>query len=142
MDKIYVVAADASRARIFAREARVLREVDTLTHPESRLHAGDLRTGGEGAAFSGPGSSQRQTGNDEATSEKQAAFFAKEVASYLRDARTQGKADEMILIAEPKFLGALRDKLDKPTLDCVTRTLDKDLSKASEEEIADKLGWR
>lgn len=141
MDKTYVVAADASRARIFACEARVLREVHTLTHPEGRLHAGDLRTGGQGEAFSGPGASQRHTGNDQATSEKEAEFFAKEVATYLRDARTQGKADEIILIAEPRFLGHLRDKLDKTTMKCVTQTIDKDLSKASEEEIAQKLGW-
>ncbi|KAA0017208.1 host attachment protein [Salinicola corii] len=137
MDKIFVVAADASRARVFAREARVLREIETLTHPESRMHTGDLRTGGEGSATSG--ASQRQTGNDDATSEKQAMFFAKEVAGYLRNARTQGKADKFVLIAAPQFLGQLRDKLDKPTLDCVIQTLDKDLSKASEEEIAGKL---
>ena len=124
-----------------AREARVLHEVHTLTHPEGRLHAGDLRTGGQGEAFSGPGASQRHTGNDQATSEKEAEFFAKEVATYLRDARTQGKADEIILIAEPRFLGHLRDKLDKTTMKCVTQTIDKDLSKASEEEIAQKLGW-
>ncbi|OLO05718.1 MULTISPECIES: host attachment protein [Salinicola] len=137
MDKTFVVAADASRARIFAREARTLREIETLTHPESRLHTGDLRTGGKGEATSG--ASQRQTGNENATSEKQAMVFAKEVAGYLRDARTQGKADKFVLIAAPQFLGQLREKLDKPTLDCVIQTLDKDLSKASEEEIAGKL---
>ncbi|WP_110707160.1 host attachment family protein [Salinicola sp. CR57] len=137
MDKTFVVAADASRARIFALEARVLREIETLTHPESRLHTGDLRTGGEGSATSGP--SQRQTGNDNATSEKQAMFFAKEVAGYLRTARTQGKADKFVLIAAPQFLGHLREKLDKPTLDCVVQTLDKDLSKANEDEIISKL---
>ncbi|WP_251975989.1 host attachment protein [Salinicola avicenniae] len=139
MEKIYVVAADAARARIFARQANVLREVETLTHPEGRAHTGDLRTGGKGEATSGP--SQRQTGDDNATSDKQEMFFAKEVADYLRDARTQGKADEFILIAAPQFLGLLRDKLDKPTHSLVTKTLDKDLSKASEDEIASKLGW-
>ncbi|OLO09346.1 hypothetical protein BTW08_02245 [Salinicola sp. MH3R3-1] len=137
MDKTLVVVADAARARIFARAAKSLQEIETLTHPESQLHTGDLRTGGEGSATSG--ASQRQTGNDNATSEKQALAFAKEVASYLRDARTQGKADNFVLIAAPQFLGQLREKLDKPTLDCVTQTLDKDLSKASEDEIAAKL---
>ncbi|MGM8851121.1 baeRF12 domain-containing protein [Salinicola halophyticus] len=137
MDKTLVVVADAARARIFARAAKSLQEIETLTHPESQLHTGDLRTGGEGSATSG--ASQRQTGNDNATSEKQAMAFAKEVAGYLRDARTQGKADNFVLIAAPQFLGQLREKLDKPTLDCVTQTLDKDLSKASEDEIAAKL---
>ncbi|GHB12607.1 host attachment protein [Salinicola rhizosphaerae] len=140
MDKIYIVAADAARARIFARQANVLKEVETLTHAEGRAHTGDLRTGGKGEASAG--ASQRQTGNEDATSDKQEMFFAKEVAGYLREARTQGKADEFILIAAPHFLGQLRDKLDKPTQALVTKTVDKDLSKASEDEIAAKLGWK
>lgn len=139
MEKTYVVAADAARARIFVRQANVLREVETLTHSESRLHTGDLRTGGKGESTSGPG--QRQTGDDNATSDKHEMFFAKEVAEYLRDARTQQNMTDLILIAAPQFLGKLRDKLDKPTQALVTQTLDKDVSKASEDEIAKKLGW-
>ncbi|WP_110685713.1 host attachment protein [Salinicola aestuarinus] len=139
MEKTYVVAADAARARIFVREANALREIEALTHSESRLHTGDLRTGGKGEATSG--ASQRQTGDDSATSDKHESFFAKEVAEYLRDARTKHNVEAFILIAAPQFLGELRDKLDKPTQALVTKTLDKDVSKASEDEIAKKLGW-
>ncbi len=134
----YVVATDAARARVFAYAAGVLREVDNLVHPESREHTGDLRTGGKGEAVNAGGQA-RQTGNDDATAEKHAMFFAKEVADYLKQARTQGKAERFVIAADPKFLGALREKMDSSTRDLVVKELDKDLSKASEAEIEEKL---
>lgn len=137
----YIVTADAARARILVHESGKLREIDTLVHPESQQHTGDLRTGGKGEQGGGGDTkSQHQTGNVEATADKHAAFFAKEVAKYLHDARTQGKADSFIIVAEPQFLGALRKQLNAATRDCVVKEIDKDLSKASETEIAEVIG--
>ncbi|MBZ9558423.1 MULTISPECIES: host attachment protein [Modicisalibacter] len=136
----YIVATDAARARVFAYAAGKMNEVEDLSHPESREHTGDLRTGGKGESGGGGGANLRQTGNDDATSDKHAMFFAKEVAGYLKDARSQGKADSFVIIAEPRFLGLLRDKMDSNTRDMVVRELDKDLSKASKEKIAEALG--
>ncbi|WP_136065173.1 host attachment protein [Modicisalibacter radicis] len=137
----YIVVTDAARARVFARDAGVLNEIEDLAHPESREHTGDLRTGGKGEAGGGGGPNLRQTGNDDATSEKHAMFFAKEVADYLKNARSQGKADSFVIVAAPKFLGQLRDKMDSNTRDMVIKELDKDLSKASKEQIAEALGY-
>ncbi|MDW5375796.1 host attachment protein [Halomonas sp. HP20-15] len=137
----YIVATDAARARIFAHAAGVLNEIEDLVHPESREHAGDLRTGGKGEAGGDSGPNLRQTGNHDATSEKHEMFFAKEVADYLKNVRSQGKADSFVIVAAPKFLGMLREKLDSNTRDMVTKELDKDLSKASKEQIAEALGY-
>ncbi|WP_163647904.1 host attachment protein [Modicisalibacter sp. 'Wilcox'] len=138
MSTTYIIATDAARARVFAHAAGVMREVEDLVHPESREHIGDLRTGGKGE--SGGGAHLRQTGNADATLEKHAMFFAKEVAHYLKQARSQGKADHFVIIAEPRFLGQLRDKLDDATRKLVVKELDKDLSKATKEQIAETLG--
>lgn len=135
----YIVVTDAARARVFARAAGVLNEIEDLAHPESREHTGDLRTGGKGEAGSGP--NLHQTGNEDATADKHAMFFAKEVADYLKNARSQGKADSFMIIAAPKFLGQLREKMDSNTRDMVIKELDKDLSKASKEQIAKALGY-
>ncbi|WP_048308309.1 host attachment protein [Halomonas sp. PR-M31] len=134
----YIVVSDAARARVFAHAAGNTQEIDNLVHPESREHTGDLRTGGEGAATSGSGQ-QHQTGDDDATSEKHAMFFAKEVADYLKNARSQGKADNFVIAAAPQFLGHLREKMDSNTRDMVIKEIDKDYSKASVEEITEKL---
>lgn len=136
----YIVVSDAARARVFAHAAGAMREVDTLVHPESRLHTGDLRTGGKGEVDQSVGDGRNQSDHAVTTMEKHAMTFAKEVAQYLHQARTQHKADDFILVADPKFLGALRDKLDKPTRDHVIKEIDKDLTKASEEQIAETVG--
>lgn len=136
----YIVASNAAHARVFAHEVGAFKEIDQLDHPESQAHAGDLRTGGEGAEGSGAGhGNPRATGNQQATSDKHAAFFAKEVAEYLKAAYEKNHADRFILIAEPRFLGALRDKLDHTTRDAVSREIDKDLTKQSADDIRKKL---
>jgi len=135
----YIVVADAARARIFTHEAGALREIDNLVHPESREHTGDLRTGGKGEQGGGATQSQRQTGNVEATADKHAAFFAIDLANYLKQARIQGKADGFVIAADPRFLGVLREKMDSNTRDKVIQEVDKNLSKASEKEIAEAL---
>ncbi|ASK33581.1 host attachment protein [Alloalcanivorax mobilis] len=133
----YIVASNAAHARVFAHEIGVLREIDRLEHPQSQMHTGDLRTGGKGTRSGGPSDApQRATGNQQATSDKHAAFFASEVAEYLKDARASAQADRLMLIAEPRFLGVLRQKLDTPTRNAVIREVDKDLTKASVDQIA------
>ena len=136
----YIVASNAAHARVFAHEVGTFKEIDQLDHPESQAHVGDLRTGGKGSEGSGAlHGNPRATGNQQATSDKHAAFFAKEVAEYLKSAHERNHADRFILIAEPRFLGALRDKLDHPTRDAITREIDKDLTKQNVDDIRKKL---
>lgn len=136
----YIVASNAAHARVFAHEVGVFKEIDQLEHPESQAHVGDLRTGGEGSEGSGAlHGNPRATGNQQATSDKHAAFFAKEVAEYMKHNLEQGRADRFILVAEPRFLGALRDKLDHTTRHAVSREIDKDLTKQSADDIRKKL---
>ena len=136
----YIVASNAAHARVFAHEVGTFKEIDQLDHPESQAHVGDLRTGGKGSEGSGAlHGNPRATGNQQATSDKHAAFFAKEVAEYMKHNLEQGRADRFILVAEPRFLGALRDKLDPTPRDAVSREIDKDLTKQSADDIRKKL---
>tara|TARA_A100001391_G_scaffold30466_1_gene16281 strand:+ start:10564 stop:10992 length:429 start_codon:yes stop_codon:yes gene_type:complete len=137
----YIIASNAAHARVFAHQVGRVREVEQLDHPESQAHAGDLRTGeggkeGSGAMHGNP----RATGNQQATSDKHVAFFAKELAEYMKAAHDQGGVDDFIVIAEPRFLGALRDKLDDPTRRAVIREVDKDLTKQNVKDIKKAAG--
>ena len=90
----YIVASNAAHARVFAHEVGTFKEIDQLDHPESQAHVGDLRTGGKGSEGSGAlHGNPRATGNQQATSDKHAAFFAKEVAEYMKHNLEQGRAD-------------------------------------------------
>lgn len=132
----YIVVADAGRARMFTYAANTLTEKESLVHAEGQMHEGDLVTDSPGADVpTGSNGSARSSAEGGEALEHENEMFAKQVVKYLFDARTSNKMDELILIAAPKFLGLLRDKLDKPTQKMVTHTLSKDYSKASVEDI-------
>ncbi|MGO3004325.1 MAG: host attachment protein, partial [Halomonas sp.] len=58
-----------------------------------------------------------------------------EVANRLYNARVDNHMEKLIMVAPPKFLGLLREKIDGPTQKLVIHSLSKDLSKASLEDI-------
>ena len=61
--------------------------------------------------------------------------FAKEVGRYLDKARTEHRYDQLVLVAPPKFLGALRKELHKEVEKLVSEELPKDLSWFNAREI-------
>lgn len=132
----YIVVADAARARIFTRDALTLIEQENLVHAEGRLHEGDLVTDSSGAETT---SSAARTADDGTASRHEKEMFAKQVVKRLYTARIENSLEKLILVAPPKFLGLLRDKLDAPTQKLLIHTLPKDLSKATLEDIQDAV---
>ncbi|RUR31346.1 host attachment protein [Vreelandella nanhaiensis] len=132
----YIVVADAARARIFTRDAQNLEEKESLVHAEGRMHEGDLIADSSGAdVHDSPSSPVRSSSERGAALRHENELFAKEVAQHLYNARVGNNMEKLIMVAPPKFLGLLRDKLDGPTQKLVTHTLSKDLSKASMADI-------
>lgn len=131
----YIVVADAARARIFTRDALTLAEKESMVHAEGRLHEGDLVTDGRGDVHESMSTTSRSAGEEGAATKHANEQFAKEVAQRLYDARVDNSMEKLIMVAPPKFLGLLRDKLDAPTQKLVIHSLSKDLSKASVSDI-------
>lgn len=132
----YIVVADAARARIFTRDALNLTEHESLVHAAGRLHEGDLITDSRGAdVHESTSTSSRSSGEEGAASQHENELFAKEVAKRLYGARVDNSMEKLIMVAPPKFLGLLREKLDNTTHKLVIHTLSKDLSKASLTDI-------
>jgi protein required for attachment to host cells len=130
MATTWIVAADESRARVLQvldREQR-LAEVEDLVNPAGRMQDRELQTGAEprfhGRPGAGPGSDSERQG----AVEHSARAFAKEVGRYLDKARIDHKYEHLVLVAPPKFLGALRKELDKEVEKLVVDELPKDLS--------------
>ncbi|MFD2191440.1 host attachment protein [Pistricoccus aurantiacus] len=135
----YIVVADAARARIFLRDNASMTEKENLAHAEGRLHEGDLVTDSRGDVHESTSTTSRGAGGENVASEHEDEMFAKQVADRLYDARVKNDLEQLILVAPPKFLGLLKDNLDKPTQKLVIHTLSKDLSKASLDEIKDAV---
>jgi|1185.fasta_scaffold127378_2 protein required for attachment to host cells len=146
MATTWIVAADSSRARVLqvAGREQKLRGVQNLVNPEARLQDRDLQSDGE-PRFNGHGGVGKpgtaSTGGPASDREAQGAvehsvrIFAKEVGRYLEQARQQRRYDELVLVAPPKFLGALRGELGKEVEKMVVDELPKDLSWLSEREL-------
>lgn len=135
----YIVVADAARARIFTRDTLNLAEKESLVHAEGRLHEGDLITDQRGDVQESMSSTSRSSGQENVASQHENELFAKEVATRLKSARVDNSLEKLILVAPPKFLGLLREKLDGPTQKLVIHSLSKDLSKASLNDIQDAV---
>ncbi|CAD5263519.1 MULTISPECIES: host attachment protein [Halomonadaceae] len=131
----YIVVADAARARIFTRDALTLAEQESMVHAEGRLHEGDLVTDGRGDVHESMSTTSRSAGEEGTATKHENELFAKEVAQRLYSARVGNSMKKLIMVAPPKFLGLLRDKLDAPTQKLVIHSLSKDLSKASMADI-------
>ncbi len=66
-------------------------------------------------------------------------LFAGQLCTLLLEGRTSHQFDRLILVASPKFLGQIRAKLDRPTHDLVTGSLDKDFMNLSDAKIQEHL---
>lgn len=120
MANTWIVAADSSRARFLQVAGRKrLVELDSLLNPDARLDERDLTTDAH------PRSAQEHASD----------LFAKRVGGYLCKARIDHRYDALVLVAPPKFLGALRRSLDKEVTKRVVGELPKDLSSLKEREL-------
>ncbi|RJS91403.1 host attachment protein [Salinisphaera sp. Q1T1-3] len=136
----WIIVADAAAARFFSRTPDgALERIGADYHEESRLHEGDLRTGGKGEVHDAGGAGQRQSDPQTRTSEKHADIFAKQVAEKLKSASNDNAFDELVLVAAPSFLGHLRDKLDNTVSKRIVDTIDKDWTQHDDEQIAKQL---
>ena len=129
MATTWIIAADESRARVLQvldREQR-LAEIDDLVNPAGRAQDRELQTDAEprfNGSQGGPASDSERQG----AVEHSARTFAREVGRYLDKARNEHRYDQLVLVAPPKFLGALRKELHKEVEKLVTDELPKDLS--------------
>jgi len=140
MSNQWIVVSDAARARLFSRDAEhKLTLVDTLKHNESEAHEGDLRTGGKGEIHDSGGSGQHQADPQTTTSEKHADIFAKQVTERLKSGLNDDAFKELIIVADPSFLGRLRDHMDNPLRDTVRKTLDKNWAQHDTQQIEKQL---
>src|SRR5690606_39531091 len=106
-------------------------------NPTARQHERDLRSDSE-PRFDGHGGVGKPgaapTGGTASDREAQGAIdhsvrmFARDIARYLDKARIDRRYDKLILVAPPKFLGALRKHLDKDVARMVVEEIPKDVS--------------
>jgi len=124
----WVLVADNSRARIFSVEKATspLQEIRDFTHPEARLHEGDLVTDKSGRDR-GP-SSAHGIGADHVHKQDGAERFAATVCAELDAARASGTFKKLYVVAAPTFLGLLRKHQSSALKQTIGGEVDKNLA--------------
>lgn len=140
----WVLVADSSRARIFRADTpkSPLQELETLAHPESRLHERDLTTDLPGRAFDSVGQGRHAMEQKTSPKYEEAISFARQIGEQMDSARIAGKFSKLILVAAPAFLGLLREQLSAETMKKVTATIDKDFTSLDVAALRSRLPER
>jgi protein required for attachment to host cells len=107
-----------------------------VEHPAGRLKNRDFLSDSAGRVFRSPGDLNRSSTSSENTPhDHEAEVFATELARVLEEGRNAHAYDELILIAEPRFLGVVKAALSEATARIVVRVIDKELSAMSPYEL-------
>ncbi|MGE0387724.1 MAG: host attachment protein [Gammaproteobacteria bacterium] len=134
----WLLAAEASRARLFAVHADRLEELEDLAHPQSRLHEQALDSDRPGRTFSHDGTGHTiQAHSDHHRAEEER--FARQIAERLEAGRSAGEFGRVILIAAPQFLGLLNAALGRQVAGMVERTIAKNVVRETPESILAQL---
>ncbi len=141
MSKIWVVAADQSRARIFSAETAIapLEEIEALAHPAGRLHEGDLVSDKQGREHNAAGVGSHDMGHDSSARDGEADRFAAQVCDALEQARNRNRFEKLYVVAAPAFLGMLRKHQSAPLKKLIGKEVSKNLTTHDPEEIRKAL---
>ncbi len=138
MDTVWIVVADAARARILRCEGRACHgivDVEALSHSESRSQNQDLvsdRPGRGWASASGDGRHAFEEPTDPAHHERDR--FARMVAERLKAAHHEGTFKHLVIVASPSFLGALREFMGRQVAQSVRAEVAKNVVKIEDPE--------
>jgi protein required for attachment to host cells len=141
--KTWVLVANRSRATLYlhpgpGKELTPVREFD---HPEGRLKDREIDTDRAGRADHPDGGAKKSAyQRNVEPHEHLAQQFGKELAEVLNRGRNDHEYENLVLVAEPHFLGVLKASLDSHTNGLVRGTLSSDLTRERPEGVAARLG--
>lgn len=137
MKNTWVVVAHRAGARIFehAGPAMGLTLVEEIAHEEGRKKGSELDSDRAGMTFSRKGPGRHPMGAEDASHDRLATSFAKELGNRLATGRNARRFEHIVLVAEPRFLGMLRDALDAQTTALVAASIGKDLAHVAQRDL-------
>lgn len=144
MNDVWVVVASSTRCRIFTqrKHSGPLRQLEEIEHPEGRMRARAFASDRPGRTFDSAGQGRHAMGQSVDPLEQENIRFAKTVATRIDAARKKDRFDSLVLVADPRFLGHLRQGLSSATRHRLTSELQKNLADADPTTIREALPFR
>jgi protein required for attachment to host cells len=142
MDKTWILVANASTAALYdyaTSDKPTLTVVKEFAHPDSRKKDHDLASDREGQYIARAGGH----GNFVESSDPhqyEATVFARELYQALEKGRVSHQYESLVLIAEPHFMGLLRQCIDeRPLKNVHIREVQKEYTQKKPHELLDFL---
>jgi protein required for attachment to host cells len=148
MNTTWIVSADSGRARIFAESdsSTPLQEVQDLVNPAARTGTTDELSdrmspfaAGQSKHGSGDAMPTKQYQPQQTPEQRESQTFASDINAVLLKAKQEGRFDRLALVAEPQFLGALRNQLDPQLKACVSYEIDKDYAHSNGQQLREQI---
>lgn len=137
----WILVADCGRARILSHVEECPDDVSvvkSLECPDSRLQTHE-QVSDQPGYFRGRAGSLDAGDPETDFKHRQAQRFSREIVKELERGRQHGAFGRLILVAAPMLLGVLKSQLNKPLELLVDRSIDKDYTALSCEEIIVRL---
>ena len=109
--------------------------LEEFPHPEGQLKNQEIESDKQGRCFDSVGRARHATGRDRRATEHVADQFASRLARTVEQHRVEHRFGQLVLVADRRFLGKLRQTLTPQTLRLVSGSLDKDLFGFSERDL-------
>lgn len=141
--KVWYAIADGGRARFVERDENgAYRTVVSFDSADLHHKASDLLSDRPGRVMESatPGRSAVEPRQDPKRAAKE--DFVKLVADKLAAEHERGAFDQLMLVAPPRVLTELKQKLAKPVADLVVKDLQKDLTKVPDHDLTEHLAPR
>ena len=135
------MVAHRSGARLFENRGpgKGLELLQAFEHPAGKLKNQQIDSDKHGRSFDRRGGGRHAYTAEQQPTTHVAEQFAKQLSTVLDEGRMQQRYVQLVLVAEPRFLGILRSTLPLSTAALVVATLDKDLGGADAREVARQL---
>ena len=148
MDAMWIVTANAGRARIFSQPSadERLSEVNDMVNTAARLRTVDTETDDLGQRSASKsrhsvGAPTQPSGYEpnQSPAEHQTENFARDVAHYIAKAHEDGRFRQLVLAASPEFLGVLRKFLNPKLHATVSAEINKDYTQLNAQELHERV---
>jgi protein required for attachment to host cells len=134
----WVVVADSGRADIYSRQKRFspLEPVQRLTEPEARSKEHDFASDAPGRSFDSHGQGRHAMEPDQTAKEHLRERFVRRISDVLESARNDDLFQQLVIVAAPAVLGALRQQLSQPVQQQLVAEIDKNMMDQDQAAIA------
>ena len=144
MKKTWILVTNATRARVFERQAadHALIELADFVYPVKNLEdeaaGGDL-TGAAGKGHGRTGHAGTQFEPHIEVKDKARAKFAHQLADYLNQGVTEQRCEALLLIASSPMLGEIKPLLSSAAASVLERAVASDLTRYQHAELQERV---